>query len=176
MTFPLFIRYSALFCCLFNCFIACQQYFRTEVVTMATGHASGALVGGIADPRHIPETNAIGKAMHNASDINQATVPQTRASIYNNAKITFEEYHYWANRTRELENSIPTSGGGLSGIFKWKAKRKQSAEAQANPIEAGNEKRVERQQENTLGDSASAIADSEWSNARGATRTATWGE
>lgn len=130
---------------------------------MATGHISGALVGGIADPTHIAESNAI---------------TQQRASNYSNASITFEEYHYWANRSREMEKKIvPSSGQGLLGLFSRSGRKKRHEKPVSHPPEVGDEKDVvvNPSQDPTIMDSSSTVTDSEWNNARGAMRTATWG-
>jgi hypothetical protein len=146
-----------------------QQITHTEQVAMATGYASGALLGGVADPRHITETNAIAKGV-------QATVPQSRPNFYKDESITFEEYHYWAKRSRELENSLPTQRGWLSSVFKRKGHSKGNGVPVSIPTDGAHEKGAEMPHDAVVADGASAITDSEWNNARGAMRTATWGE
>ncbi|KAF2451894.1 hypothetical protein P171DRAFT_515817 [Karstenula rhodostoma CBS 690.94] len=138
---------------------------------MATGHASGALLGGVADPRHLAETDAIATGIHGSVDGLQA---QSRPNIYNDAKIKFEEYHYWANRSRELENRIESNRGWLSSVFKRKDE-KSSEEPVSIPAGDPHEKGSKKPNDATVPDGASAITDYEWINARGATRTATWG-
>ncbi|OAG09390.1 uncharacterized protein CC84DRAFT_1255453 [Paraphaeosphaeria sporulosa] len=96
-----------------------------------------------------------------------------RPNFYNDAHITFEEYHYWANSTRELENSTPTERGWLSGLLKRKDK-KSNEQPSSVPSEGANEKSSEKPPD-AVPDGASAITDAEWNNARGAMRTATWG-
>jgi hypothetical protein len=130
---------------------------------MATGHISGALVGGIADPTHIVESDAIA---------------QQRASNYSDASVTFEEYHYWANRSREIEKKIaPSSGQGLLGLFSRSDRKKRHEQPVSHPPEVRDEKDVivNPSQDPTVMDGSSAVTDSEWNNARGAMRTATWG-
>lgn len=141
---------------------------------MAAGHASDA--GGIATPHHLIETDMITKGIRASADGAKATVPpQSRPNFYNDTKITFEEYHYWANQSRELENSIKTKRGWLFGFFGRKNK-KSSEELNSIPTQGALEKSSEKPHDAVVPDNASAITESEWNNARGAMRTATWGE
>lgn len=143
---------------------------------MATGHASGALMAGVADPRHIPDADAIGKSNYNSEDNVEVTAPHSRVDFYNDANIQFEEYHYWANQSREIEKNIKTEGGGIFGLFKKKGSTKRN-ETLASNTAGGDEKKDlhDRPQEGQLVDTSSTVTDSEWENARGAMRTATWG-
>lgn len=129
---------------------------------MATGHVSGAIVGGVADPAHLAETDA---------------TAQPQINTYNDERITFEEYHHWANRSRELEKSTAPSEQGLFGLFKRSDHKQRTEEPVSHPTENVNEKDVVvgPSQDSTAMDSSSAVTDSEWNNARGAMRTATWG-
>lgn len=128
---------------------------------MSAGSVPGALLGGVADPRHL--------------DVAQATVTQPRPNFYNNDKITFEEYSHWANISREQENSFKTEGGWIPGLFKRKVMRDATGPS-SSPTEGALEKKSDQPLGNEVADNSFAITDSEWSNARGAMRTASWGQ
>jgi hypothetical protein len=176
MTFSYCYYFTSSSFYLLPCSPLCQQILDTDQVAMATGHASGALLGGVADPRHITEANAIAKVVRGPADGVQPTVPQSRPKAQNDENITFEEYHYWANRTRELEKGLPTQRGWLSAVFKRKGHDKRSEEPVSIQTDGAHEKPSEMRHDDAVADGGSAITDFEWNNARGATRTATWGE
>jgi len=89
---------------------------------MATGFGNAAMLGGAADPRLGDEADNIGKGRNGsiAANIHDSTVQQgrRRSVIYNDTSIEFEDYHYWANRSREYEKHIDVSGFGLQNLLK----------------------------------------------------------
>ena len=92
-------------------------------------------------------------------------------TIYLDKSLVFENYHFWANRSREIEKHLH-----VDGIFKQitdVVRRKKDAPAQAGEVldagsnSSGNEK-------NGPGGDRFGITESEYERANRATRTATW--
>ncbi|KAJ4305796.1 hypothetical protein N0V90_001328 [Kalmusia sp. IMI 367209] len=145
---------------------------------MATGHASGALIGGIADPHKLAEADVIGKGPRGSADFTQATVPHPHANFYNDAAIQFEEYHYWAKRSREYEKTIETKGVGIFGIFQRNTNSKNRHERSTDGQTEGSQEKDKKAvppNDAAVVDGRYDVADSEWENAQRAMRTATWG-
>lgn len=98
-----------------------------------------------------------------------ATLPQARK--LHDSSITFEEYYYYAEKTRAEEDAMqagPTSGI-MSLIFPSKSDPgvTKAAEKRGSVIaETVNLSRKEKRME---------ISDEEWTNANRALRTASWG-
>ena len=102
------------------------------------------------------------------------TLPQLRK--LHDSSVAFEEYYYYAQRTRAEEdatvNMQEESGGPrglLSVILPWTAKKaiEQEAEKRGSVIaQTVNLSKPEKRAE---------ISDEEWTNANRALRTATWG-
>lgn len=160
-----------------------------------------ATLGGIDDARLSNEVNVIGTAYDQQGDISQeigAPDPHGHNTIYLDSSITFENYHYWANRSRQFEKNIRTDNVGLQQIGNLLIGRKvapdstkpdNSATVTGNVVSEGenNEKKAISDVVNS-GESASdskdgskngwthGISESEWEMAQRATRTATWGE
>jgi len=121
--------------------------------------------------------------------------PHGHNTIYLDSSITFENYHYWANRSRAFEKHIRTDNAGLQQIGNMLIGRK------VKPVEASNdnsekvfgntssegamennEKRavsnVDNSGDSTTGSKdgwAHGVTESDWEMAQRATRTATWG-
>ena len=150
---------------------------------MATGYGSGAVLGGVADARLGNEADNIGKGRQGsvAADIFEGTVTHRRHSvIYGDKSIQFEDYRYWADRSREYEKTLDTKGVGLAGtarmlIGKGQHNEKPVQEIASTPETAGE--KTEGESGNTPNaESRYGITESEWDNAQRAVRTATWGE
>ncbi|OQD71335.1 hypothetical protein PENPOL_c001G06887 [Penicillium polonicum] len=96
-------------------------------------------------------------------------------SIYTDSSITFENYVYWAQRSRETEKHILTDNEGFEGMF-WKLLKKKSD----TPVPIQTDTQV---QNSTVTDPSAkpsttddwGVTESEWEQAQRATRTATWG-
>ncbi|KAF2137207.1 uncharacterized protein K452DRAFT_236198 [Aplosporella prunicola CBS 121167] len=98
-----------------------------------------------------------------------------RVEYQHNPDITFEEYLYYANETREYEKTLSTKGHGLSSIRTVfsrdkKPKAEESTQTQEGQARPGG----------TGGPDATAgvfdvVSDEEWHQASRAARTATWG-
>lgn len=167
------------------------------------GNISAANVGGIADPRLGPEADTIGTAEeHPESSLHGSDPPVYEGSkehdipapvlhgpgsIYLDSSITFESYHYWANRSREIEKNIPTDNVGLSQVGKLMiGKKPQGTPPQssapntsnANGKAAGEKARPGSSSSTAKSDDATdnwGVTESEWEQAQRAARTATWG-
>lgn len=147
-----------------------------------------ASIGGVADPRLGQEADAIGTGRHGSVAAAMAPGgPAERArrgsAIYMDSSIPFEDYHYWAIRSREVEKGLDTSDAGIAGWSKLILGRgvHQGTSPEVAPSE--DEKKNEKTANTTDIQDVSAntesryeITESEWDNAQRATRTATWGE
>ncbi|KAF1957239.1 hypothetical protein CC80DRAFT_40790 [Byssothecium circinans] len=98
------------------------------------------------------------------------------ADRFNDPSIEFENYHYWAKQSRALEKTLPTEGKGLSALFPFLDRNKSSNDRGHEPTVNGNDdKSNENSNALTVDQSGYDVTESEWSDARGAVRTATWG-
>lgn len=165
------------------------------------GNISAANIGGIADPRLGPEADVIGTAEEHPESSSHDSPPpgyegskehdipapvlHGPGSIYLDSSITFENYHYWANRSREVEKNIPTDNVGFSQVGKLMiGKKPQGTQPEPSPnTSTTNEKAGEKAKPGSSGSSAKSddatdnwgITESEWEQAQRAARTATWG-
>jgi hypothetical protein len=148
------------------------------------------------DPRlSINEADATGTT-HTPPD-HDILPPDTHGhnTIYLDDSITFENYHYWANRSREFEKHIRTDNQGLAQIFNLIIGKKLAPEepkinnselkVPSNTVEEGQEKELKSETNGgSNGDSANGsngawahgVTEAEWEQAQRAVRTATWGE
>lgn len=155
---------------------------------------SGANLGG-------DEADHIGMAQEHKEGIpDEITPPDTHGhnTIYLDNSITFENYHYWANRSRQFEKHIRTDNVGLRQLANLVLGRKVPAEQPALDVSqndvspaatekvSDNDNKHGPSDEKTSGDGAIAsssgggwqhgVTEAEWEQAQRATRTATWGE
>ncbi|TKA78921.1 hypothetical protein B0A55_03921 [Friedmanniomyces simplex] len=134
---------------------------------------TGARMGGVADPRLGNEADNIGKGRQGsvAADIVQGTVTQRRHSaIYADNTINFEDYRYWADRSREYEKTLDTKGVGLAGMARMAIGKGIHSEKPVQEMDATTRTGKARSRQSNYG-----ITESEWDNAQRAVRTATWG-
>ena len=159
---------------------------------------SFANLGGVADPRGTEDVDFLGtKNEHRGSISHDVAAPDTHGhnTIYMDASIGFEDYHYWANRSRDYENHIQTESLGLQGVFKLLIGKKskptdpiivgepESVVAASKSSNSSNkdEKAIAEEQgtdDTTRRPSQSdrwGVSETEWETAQRATRTATWG-
>jgi hypothetical protein len=158
---------------------------------------SAANLGGVADARLGDEADVIGTSEDHRGGISSeigAPDPHGHNTIYLDNSITFENYHYWANRSREFEKHIRTDNAGLQGIANILMGRKipNSPPKLDNPeTNSPSEKAVIIDEKATESNGESngnghsvaqkdgwthGVTESEWEQAQRATRTATWGE
>src|ERR1700761_570979 len=80
------------------------------------GIVSVADIGGIADARTGSLTGDIGT--DHDPIMHEIKAPETHGhnTIYLDSSITFEDYHWWANRSREAEKEI-THDAGIKQLF-----------------------------------------------------------
>jgi hypothetical protein len=144
------------------------------------GYGGVANLGGAADPRLGGDADAIGKgndAATGAAQHDLAVGDTRRGSIsYNDSSILFEEYHYWANRSREYERTIDVSNLGLQGMTKKGKRSKAPQDLVAASDSDDGTKTSEKQFDNATGERGYGITESEWENAQRSVRTATWGK
>lgn len=163
------------------------------------GNISAANIGGVADPRLGDEVDVIGTADEHAhetlppiyEDPNEqaivAPVLHGPGSIYLDPGITFENYHYWANRSREVEKNIRTDNVGFSqmGRLVVGKKPKETPPPVTTPPEnateqVDDEKKSSPDSSNATSNRDAAtdswgVTETEWEQAQRAARTATWG-
>jgi hypothetical protein len=147
-------------------------------------------------------TNSVSGDIGTSHDpiVSEIAAPDTHGhnTIYLDSSISFENYHWWANRSREAEKLI-TTDAGLKQIFKvmiGKTIRKEESppvrivddDAHKNESTTGPEKQAEekvhddssskeaRETRRTSGKDEWGVTEKEWETANRATRTATWGE
>jgi hypothetical protein len=110
-------------------------------------------------------------------------IVEGKDSIFLDSTITFENYVYWAKRSREVEKAIPTTGTGFMNLGKRMfGKRTSGVFEPAEPISpvvaAVNDKSVAAPAQETNTDGIQdgwGITEKEWEQAQRALRTATWG-
>lgn len=167
------------------------------------GNISAANVRGIADPRLGPEADVIGTAGEHPepgfhcslSTIYEnpeghdlpAPVLHGPGSIYLDRGITFENYHYWANRSREAEKNIPTDNTGFSQVGRLMIGKKPQGTQPPSSLSkvritdektAGTKARPDSSRSTDKSEDAAdnwEVTESEWEQAQRAARTATWG-
>jgi hypothetical protein len=124
-----------------------------------------------------------------AAEIAPGPAPEAarrNSAIYLDSSITFEDYHFWANRSRDYEKTLETAHMGLAG---WGRMLIGKGEHHGTPPDvaapdgsSGDEKATEKAGEAGVttikrpSESRYGITESEWDNAQRAVRTATWGE
>ncbi|KAJ5356758.1 Amino acid transporter transmembrane [Penicillium concentricum] len=96
-------------------------------------------------------------------------------SMYLDSSITFENYVYWAKRSREVEKHISTDDAGFAY---WKkrlfSKRSDVTVQNTSTITEPNDKHTIKTNGDGTGDGW-GITETEWEQAQRAGRTATWG-
>lgn len=149
--------------------------------------SSTAAVDDIADLRRSTRHDAIGTgADHHESIIDAGPVELNgRDSIYLDSSIKFEDYHFWAKRSREYEKTIRTDNKGLAqvlGVFGGRKTKHNVASLDhsiASPGSNGDFELLTKQTEVVdaypMEASKYGITEAEWETAQRVTRTATWG-
>lgn len=157
---------------------------------------SAANLGGIADPRLGDEADAIGTTdEHRGGVSHDIAPPDTHGhnTIYLDSSISFENYVYWADRSREFEKHIRTDNVGFSQLGRVLIGRKIADEPpviDSSDDAAGKDAAVHTDEKNGAfdeknGDNSRAVStnkwthavtEAEWEQAQRATRTATWGK
>ena len=146
------------------------------------GLISAANLGGIADARLGDEPDAIGTTYEHRGSVAQSIQPPDshgHNNIYLDSSITFEDYDYWANRSREYEKHIRTDNVGLRQVANLIIGKRINNTAPVITEKDVSEKKSDENNGNAYlgsGDNTYGVTESEWEQAQRATRTATWGE
>ena len=175
------------------------------------GIISAANLGGVADPRLGDEADIIGveeehhvtieKPSSDALHTIPAPIFHGKGSIYMDHTISFENYLFWAERSRNVEKHIRTDDKGLQQLGNILIGRKikpdppqPALENEKTAEKAVSEKQPVPQDEQTSEKAGSenqgppayeatdgkvdkyGITETEWEQAQRAARTATWGE
>ncbi|KAJ5083595.1 hypothetical protein N7456_013022 [Penicillium angulare] len=156
------------------------------------GIVSAANLGGVADPRLGDEADIIGtEKEHPNIDIHHDIEPPIlygTGSVYLDSNITFENYHYWANRSREVEKHIRTDTAGFAAIgnllLNRKGKQEEPAAEPTEPVSVAEKSEFDTKTTNAPGAETArtdestdrwGVSETEWEQAQRAARTATWG-
>lgn len=158
---------------------------------MATTFAN---LGGVADPRLGDEPDYIGDSQ-DAPTVPAKSDQRRKSLVYTDSSIPFEEYLWWAGKSREYEKSLTTSGSGIQGMVQMLMGKKTTKEVDITGVsptsdptqppalsekpghadgESPNEKSSRASDASPQTDQY-GISHSEWYNAQRAVRTATWG-
>jgi len=155
---------------------------------MASGYASAAGLGGVADPRLGHEADDIGTTRRRSAEVRAGVLSAPDGTNhYGDTSIPFESYHFWARRSREAEKHIPTSNAGYSGIINMILGKKSDAQIKAD--HTGAEITAvplgEKEKEGAPGVASAGnvspnedrygVTEEQWETAQRASRTATWG-
>ncbi|KAH9840414.1 Transmembrane amino acid transporter protein [Teratosphaeria destructans] len=155
-----------------------------------------AQVGGVDDPRLSEAVDHIGEkndAVFPAHELNRSDA-RRMSLIYTDSSIPFEEYHWWANKSREYEQHLKADQGlgNLWQVITGKKPKKEGLAGIVAPASgaaggdsvakgaADSEKSTENTPhtwhgKNEPGADRYGITDDEWYNAQRSIRTATWG-
>ncbi|RFU33150.1 hypothetical protein B7463_g3182, partial [Scytalidium lignicola] len=160
-----------------------------------TSLVSAANLGGVADARLGDEADAIGTTdEHRGGVSHDIPPPDTHGhnTIYLDSSITFENYLYWASRSREFERHIRTDNVGFAQLGQLLLGRKikneppklDGSEVITDQAMLENNEKSSPPNEKNSGNSATesnggdwwhSVTQAEWEQAQRATRTATWG-
>lgn len=151
------------------------------------GNISAANIGGVADSRLGVEADVIGTKDEHPKDMSHEIPPPVlhgHGSIYLDTSINFENYHYWANRSREVEKNMRTDNVGFASLGKVIIGKKPEATSQPDPPrnnattatnEKGSSPDLSNQPPNSNTSDTWGVTETEWEQAQRAARTATWG-
>ncbi|KAI6910556.1 oligopeptide transporter protein [Hortaea werneckii] len=92
---------------------------------MATNFAA---LGGVADPRSGDQPDYIGTTRDTPR--HNAQTQRRHSLMYSDSSITFEEYSWWAERSREYEKELSTEGAGIQGILNMLIGKKTKKETE----------------------------------------------
>lgn len=125
-------------------------------------------MGAAADPRMSFTADAIG------------SYPNRILETLHDPKVQFEEYHFYAESTREREKSAPMHKKGIArfipGMQQGLDNQPQgNTEMKDMPVEYPDDKTGAPVQATRRTSVADVVSDEEWLRASRAARTATWG-
>ena len=123
--------------------------------------------------------NAVGgdpRVSTDAANPNQTEFVSPKHRLHHDPRVTFEEYHYYALKTREIQDAEAlndaTPKGILQIIFPPKSTAPESSTV--SPPSGGDGEKISVETPAVAGDGRLEITDKEWVNASRAMRTATW--
>lgn len=135
-----------------------------------------------ADPRLGDEADIIGtskETKETSRSDSESSPPRLGSVAYTDSSVTFEEYHYWANKTREYEKTLSTKDAGLQSLV-WTLLGKKEPEVAGDGVPAST---LNDDKASDSGPSSGTspegprygVTDEEYYHAQRAVRTATWG-
>jgi hypothetical protein len=152
-----------------------------------------AQLGGVDDPRLSSAVDRIGESKDIDFPVKEVAPEGNRrmSIVYTDSSIPFEEYHWWANKSREYEQHLKADQGYGSIFQVLLGKKKKEGvpgvippgekAADASPDAASGEKSGGENTPHTWNGANApnadryGITDDEWYNAQRSVRTATWG-
>ncbi|KAK5116851.1 hypothetical protein LTR85_009111 [Meristemomyces frigidus] len=155
-----------------------------------------ANVGGVADPRLGNEPDYIGSSYDTPTHAPAKGDVRRASLVYTDSSIPFEEYLWWAGKSREYEKSLSTSSTGIQGVIQMMIGQKKTAkedhiigvppksgleQPSALPDKAAHADGESPNEKSSRASDSSpqtdqyGISHDEWYNAQRAVRTATWG-
>lgn len=121
------------------------------------------------DPRMGEDADIIGTSKEYDTQPPEYADARKGSIVYTDKSVTFEEYHYWANRTRDYEKTLSTKDAGIGSWFSVLIGKKPPP-----PAETAAEKTNEHDPTQSPV-SQYGITDLEYYHAQRSVRSATWG-
>jgi hypothetical protein len=123
--------------------------------------------------------NAVGgdpRVSMDAANPNETEFVSPKHRLHHDPSVSFEEYHYYALKTREIQDTEAlndvTPKGILQVLFPPKSTAPESSTV--SPPSGGDGEKTSAETPTAPGNGRLEITDKEWVNASRAMRTATW--
>jgi hypothetical protein len=126
--------------------------------------------------------NAVGgdpRVSTDAANLNQTEFISPKHRLHHDPSVTFEEYHYYALKTREIQDSEALNENQTKGILQilFPPKSTNIEPSTVSPSSEGDGEKTSCENPmipTTDGSGRLVVSDAEWINASRAMRTATW--
>ena len=144
---------------------------------------SGANVGAVADHTQEGEKMDTKERAASVSTNPTITFSDENPSMYLDSGVTFENYVYWAKRSREVEKNISTDDAGFAYLAKKLFSKSSDApvitqtlaQEQGTPAMTDLSAKPTSEANTASTSDGWGITETEWEQAQRAGRTATWG-
>lgn len=122
--------------------------------------------------------NAVGgdpRVSSDVANINETEFISPKHRLHHDPSVTFEEYHYYALKTREIQDTEALSDTQTKGILQILFPPKSlKIESSPGSPPSGDGEKASGETPTTDGNGRLLISDTDWINASRAMRTATW--
>jgi hypothetical protein len=123
--------------------------------------------------------NAVGgdpRVSMDAANANETEFISPKHRLHHDPSVTFEEYHYYALKTREIQDTEARSNTQKKGILQilFPPKSTKIDISTDSPSSGGDGEKVSGETPTTDENGRILISDREWTNASRAVRTASW--